>query len=85
MESLNEIKKTFLQFVDILEEGLVSQSEFENTKRKLRVFADTETPLRENRNTFKKSLRRKCSKVIFITIKICSASYIICCCRIGTF
>ena len=25
-------------------------------------------------NTFKKSLRRKCSKVIFITIKICSAS-----------
>ena len=35
-------------------------------------------------NTFKKSLRRKCLKVIFITIKICSASYIICCCRIGT-
>ena len=48
MESLNEIKKTFLQFVDILEEGLVSPSEFENAKRKLlRVFADTETPLRE--------------------------------------
>ena len=35
-------------------------------------------------NTFKKSLRRKCWEVIFITIKICSASYIICCCRIGT-
>ena len=28
-------------------------------------------------NTFKTFLRRKCSKVIFITIKICSASYII--------
>ena len=28
-------------------------------------------------NTFKMSLRRKCSKVIFTTIKICSASYII--------
>ena len=31
-----------------------------------------------------KSLRRKCPKVIFITIKICSASYIICCCWVGT-
>ena len=28
-------------------------------------------------NTFKNSLGRKCSKVIFITIKICRASYII--------
>ena len=44
MESLSEIKKMFLQFVDILKEGLLSKSEFENAKRKLlRVFADTET------------------------------------------
>ena len=28
-------------------------------------------------NTLKTSLRRKCSKVIFITIKIYSASYIV--------
>ena len=28
-------------------------------------------------NTFKNSLRRKGSKVIFITIKICSVSYIV--------
>ena len=28
-------------------------------------------------NTFKNSLRRKSSKVIFITIKICSVSYIV--------
>ena len=30
-------------------------------------------------NTFKTSLRRKWAKVIFVTIKICSASHIICC------
>ena len=35
-------------------------------------------------NTCKKSLRAKCSKVIFINIEICSACYIICCCWIGT-
>ena len=34
-------------------------------------------------NTFKKCLRRKCSKVIFITIKICSASWLYSC-WIGT-
>ena len=31
-------------------------------------------------NTFKKSLRKKYSKVIFITIKICSSNYILFCC-----
>ena len=31
-------------------------------------------------NTLKNSLRRKCSKVIFIAIKIVIASYIIFCC-----
>ena len=35
-------------------------------------------------NTFKKSSRRKCSKVIFIIIKICRTSYMICCYWIGT-
>ena len=33
-------------------------------------------------NTFKKSLRRKCLNVIFVTVEICSASYIIFCCWI---
>lgn len=49
MDSLTEIKKTFLDFIDVLEEGLVTQDEFDSGKRKLLLvlLTNQETPLRE--------------------------------------